>query len=51
LETKVRLFEKKLTDFSSTSHLKGVTPRGYTYLKHTISSDETFKFGSRISDV
>ncbi|NQD65560.1 toxin [Bacillus haikouensis] len=29
-EIKVRLFEKKLTDFSSTSHLKGVTPRGYT---------------------
>ncbi|MCA1054551.1 toxin [Rossellomorea aquimaris] len=29
-EIKVRLFQQKLTDFSSTSHLKGVTPRGYT---------------------
>lgn len=29
-EIKIRLFEKKLTDFSTTSHLKGVTPRGYT---------------------
>jgi Pro-Pro endopeptidase len=29
-DIKVRLFEKKLTDFSTTSHLKGVTPRGYT---------------------
>ncbi|WP_082892575.1 anthrax toxin lethal factor-related metalloendopeptidase [Rossellomorea aquimaris] len=27
---KIRLFQKNLTDFSSTSHLKGVTPRGYT---------------------
>ncbi|XXM74257.1 anthrax toxin lethal factor-related metalloendopeptidase [Lysinibacillus sphaericus] len=29
-EIKVRLFESNLTDFSTTSHLKGVTPRGYT---------------------
>jgi Pro-Pro endopeptidase len=29
-EIKVRLFTENLTDFSSTSHLKGVTPRGYT---------------------
>jgi len=29
-EIKVRLFTEELTDFSSTSHLKGVTPRGYT---------------------
>ncbi|WP_179884767.1 toxin [Bacillus sp. AFS015802] len=29
-EIKIRLFQKKLTDFSTTSHLKGVTPRGYT---------------------
>ncbi|WP_175991284.1 anthrax toxin lethal factor-related metalloendopeptidase [Bacillus sp. Marseille-Q1617] len=29
-EIKIRLFDKKLTDFSSTSHLKGVKPRGYT---------------------
>ncbi|MEL3974675.1 toxin [Rossellomorea oryzaecorticis] len=34
-EIKVRLFEKKLTDFSSTSHLKGVTPRGYTNKRTT----------------
>ncbi|UXH44728.1 anthrax toxin lethal factor-related metalloendopeptidase [Rossellomorea vietnamensis] len=27
---KIRLFQTKLTDFSTTSHLKGVTPRGYT---------------------
>ncbi len=29
-EIKVRLFERNLTDFSTTSHLKGVTPRGYS---------------------
>lgn len=29
-DIKIRLFEKNLTDFSTTSHLKGVTPRGYT---------------------
>ncbi|MCA1063091.1 toxin [Rossellomorea sp. AcN35-11] len=29
-EIKIRLFENNLTDFSTTSHLKGVTPRGYT---------------------
>ncbi|CAN7355374.1 anthrax toxin lethal factor-related metalloendopeptidase [Rossellomorea sp. LjRoot5] len=29
-DIKIRLFQNKLTDFSTTSHLKGVTPRGYT---------------------
>ncbi len=29
-DIKIRLFQHKLTDFSTTSHLKGVTPRGYT---------------------
>ncbi|TMU86838.1 toxin [Bacillus sp. BHET2] len=29
-DIKIRLFKNKLTDFSTTSHLKGVTPRGYT---------------------
>ncbi|BCB04441.1 anthrax toxin lethal factor-related metalloendopeptidase [Bacillus sp. KH172YL63] len=29
-EIKIRFFQQQLTDFSTTSHLKGVTPRGYT---------------------
>ncbi len=29
-DIKIRLFQNNLTDFSSTSHLKGITPRGYT---------------------
>ncbi len=32
---KVRLFQQNLTDFSTTRHLKGVTPRGYTNTRKT----------------
>ncbi|MCP3738873.1 anthrax toxin lethal factor-related metalloendopeptidase [Rossellomorea sp. BNER] len=34
-EIKVRLFQEQLTDFPSTDHLKGVTPRGYTSKEKT----------------
>lgn len=46
-EIKIRLFENKLTDFSSTSHLKGVTPRGYTN-KNTTWDDVPGIGGSKL---